>query len=496
MTNAAATPDIRLFFSEHFEVDPSVLEAYGALDINVISDLPLFIDPFLLFHSEKPEYQALHQGILKYLRYLRGRASEDLDRGTIKELFMFQEVNENWLGLCLGGNRGSGLGLKFANGLKASLNDIFRDFGNEKVTKSSHLEKVCLLQQGVGRDNISDFTTNLIKEFLLEYTQTFAQTHLDAKHCRTFNVPRARFNYQTETWQHCQFYLPARGAEFFLLTPIDILTKEDTWISNHDLISNFDRLPSAIPDEQQRSRVNAYFAKQLGLKPNREDVGRAVQRTIGAFPELIDHYIRMKEDQGDQAERLSAERVRELEQLLITTVKETSQQLAATTNFNDLPWDSFEETRQRILAFKRFIEDQEGYQLLNKPGRAAGNEKDAQLIFYCLWHGSSFDVNREPNNGRGPVDYAISKGSSDKTLVEMKLGKNSQLKKNLEHQVAIYEAANNTNKSFKLILCYTETEVDRVQRILRELNLHQSPNVFVIDARNDNKPSASKAAAH
>ena len=496
MKSAAARPDIRLFFSEHFEVNVTILEAYGALDINVISDLPVFIDPFLLFHSEKAEYQALHEGILRYLRYLRGRSSEDLDQGTIKELFMFQEVNENWLGLCLGGNRGSGLGMKFANGLKASLNDIFRDFGDEKVTKSSHLEKVCLLQNGVGRDNISDFTTNLIKEFLLEYTQTFARAHVDSKHCRIFNVPRARFNYQTEAWQHRQYYLPARGSEFFLLTPIDILTKEDTWISNHDLISSFDQLPMAISDDQQRSRVNAYFAKQLGLEPKREDVSIAVQRTISAFPELIDHYIRMKEDEGDQAERLSEARVRELKQLLIATVKETSRQLAASTDFHDLPWDSFEETRQRILAFKRFIEDQEGYQLLNKEGRVAGNEKDAQLIFYCLWHGSSFDVNREPNNGRGPVDYAVSKGSADKTLVEMKLGKNSQLKKNLEHQVAIYEAANNTNKSFKLILCYTEAELDRVRRILRELNLHESPNVFVIDARNDNKPSASKADSH
>lgn len=132
-------------------MDVAKIDAYGALDINVITDLPVFIDPFLLFHSEKPEYQALHEGILKYLRYLRDRAAESLDRGPIKELFMFQEVNENWLGLCLDGNKGSGLGIKFANGLKASLNDIFRDFGEEKVTRSSHLEKVCLLQEGSGR---------------------------------------------------------------------------------------------------------------------------------------------------------------------------------------------------------------------------------------------------------------------------------------------------------------------------------------------------------
>jgi hypothetical protein len=159
-------------------VDVAKIDAYGALDINVITDLPVFIDPFLLFHSEKPEYQALHEGILKYLRYLRDRAAESLDRGTIKELFMFQEVNENWLGLCLGGNKGSGLGIKFANGLKASLNDIFRDFGEEKVTRSSHLEKVCLLQEGVGKDNISDFTTNLIKEFLLVRIENRCRTSL------------------------------------------------------------------------------------------------------------------------------------------------------------------------------------------------------------------------------------------------------------------------------------------------------------------------------
>src|SRR5690349_3069849 len=50
----------QVYFSERFEVDPAVLEAYGALDISVVTDLPLFIDPFLLFNSEKSDYQALH----------------------------------------------------------------------------------------------------------------------------------------------------------------------------------------------------------------------------------------------------------------------------------------------------------------------------------------------------------------------------------------------------------------------------------------------------
>lgn len=39
------------------------------------------------------------------------------------------------------------------------------------------------------------------------------------------------------------------------------------------------------------------------------------------------------------------------------------------------------------------------------------------------WFETAFDVNAEANNGRGPVDYKLSFGSFDKTLVEFKLEK-------------------------------------------------------------------------
>jgi len=55
-----------------------------------------------------------------------------------------------------------------------------------------------------------------------------------------------------------------------------------------------------------------------------------------------------------------------------------------------------------------------------------------------VWFRSVSDVNREVNNGRGPVDFAVSRAALDKTLIEFKLGSNSHLKRNLEKQVAIY----------------------------------------------------------
>ena len=102
---------------------------------------------------------------------------------------MFPEVKQLWLGFSQTGNSGSGLGVDFARALNSNLHVIFTNFGDEQITKGSHIEKVCLVREGVGRDNISDFTANLIKEFLLEYTQSFAKAHIDPEHRKTVSVP-------------------------------------------------------------------------------------------------------------------------------------------------------------------------------------------------------------------------------------------------------------------------------------------------------------------
>jgi len=158
------------FFNEYFGVSQDQVDDYGAFNVSIINDLPLFIDPFLLFNSDKPDYRALHDGILKYIIFLRDavierRVNDDL----VKAWFYFPEVKQNWLGFSLKGNGGTGLGAEFAVALRANLATLFADFGDEQVTQSSHLEKVCLVRDGVGRDNISDFTVNLTLDFLCRY---------------------------------------------------------------------------------------------------------------------------------------------------------------------------------------------------------------------------------------------------------------------------------------------------------------------------------------
>ena len=203
-----------VFFSEWFGVASETLENYGALNISVVSDLPMFIDPFLLFNSDKAEYLALHESIIDYLRFLKSQAGSGLEPGLVDAWYRFAEVKQNWLGFVVDGNSGHGLGRMFARELNEALTTLLSDLGEEVTTESTHVEKVSLIRTGVGRDTISDFTTNLIKHYLCSYTETFTLEHIEESQRRKFTVPRAAFNYNTKVWTPRRMNWPSKWLNF------------------------------------------------------------------------------------------------------------------------------------------------------------------------------------------------------------------------------------------------------------------------------------------
>jgi len=489
-----------IYFSDHFKVKEKNLEKYGAFNISLVADLPLFIDPFLLFNSKKKKYKQLHEDIIKYLVFLKDKStSQTLDDGALKAWYAFKEVEQNWLGFSVTGNKGSALGMDFARALNGNLHKIFSEFGQEKVTKGSHLEKLCLIKDGVGKDNISDFATNLVKEFLLDYTQTFAQKHIDASLREKFRVQRVRFNYNTETWEEATFDLPKFKNDFVILTPKELLTKDETWINKKDLFENFERIPNAIADNELRFKINNYFLSRIPKdpkkkkEPTKQEKATAAFATLQEFPQLIDYYIKFKEENGDQAESVSSEKVAFSQKFYIDNVQNFITGLQ-NKNFYASAQNSQEEAKKKIEILKEYIENNDGYKLFYHNGQRIKGEKDLQLLFGLVCHESSiFDVNREVNNGRGPVDFKISKGNADKTLVEFKLASNKKLEQNLQKQVEIYQKANKTMSSFKVIIYFTKEEHERVVAILNRIGLTGKKNIVLIDGRNDNKVSASNA---
>jgi hypothetical protein len=366
---------------------------------------------------------------------------------------------------------------------------VFRNLGSETITRGSHLEKLCLLGGGVGRDHLSDFTTNLIKGYLLEYTQTFAREHIDPKLRRTFAVDKVSFDYDTRRWRRRQYELPVFWDDYVLLTPKEILTKDEAWINRGEFLDQFQEIYTAVSDTQLRAQVNEYFLRRLTEDMTEKERRAVAEATAEQFPAVLDYYIKHKEDTGEEAHKVSSLKVRETEVQFVEHIRDLVETHLAGTEFYELG-DSFEESLRRLMFLKDVIENKDGYRVFYADGKPLKREADLQIMYRLTWYATSYDVNREPNNGRGPVDFKVSRGAANKALVEFKLASNSKLRQNLQHQVEVYEAANDTSKSIKAIMYFTETEFNKVQKILKELNLVGRREVVLIDAR-DNKPSAS-----
>lgn len=281
--------------------------------------------------------------------------------------------------------------------------------------------------------------------------------------------------------------------DYVLLTPEDLLTKDDIWINKEDLRKEFPQIRDAVENEALRAQIDGYFRMVLPKNSTVKQERETIEKTLLKFPELIDHYIRSKEDRGDEAVERSQEKVSEVDARFVRNLRILVQLISQHSDFYDLMPSTLEETRRKIMYLKHVIENQDGYRLFYEKGLPIEREKDLQILFKLVWEGSPSSADAEVNNGRGPVDFKISRGGKDSTLVEFKLASNSQLERNLENQVAIYEKANQTTQSFKVIVFFTEYEHKKLLRVIKQLKIPDGAGIITIDARSDNKPSASKA---
>jgi hypothetical protein len=309
------------------------------------------------------------------------------------------------------------------------------------------------------------------------------------------------------------------------LTPQDLLTKDELWINQRDLIGDYTEIVDSVSNVQLRAQINNYFEHELSLilqEKERKRIEKALARrkskdrnkpvrfahpvqaseaerkrvkwkSIYRFPQLLDYYLALKENLGDQAETQSQENVNEIKTQFIEQIEKLVNLLDENTDFYSEPADSYEAALKRVHYLKDVIENNDGWRIFyHKNGQPLTREKDVHILYRLTWFGTAFDVNSEANSGRGPVDFAISFGKANKSLVEFKLASNSQLADNLENQTEIYQKAHRTKKSVKVIVYYNAAELTRVEGILRQLKIEKSQSVVLIDARNDNKESASK----
>ena len=145
------------------------------VDVLVDDDTPLFVDPYVFKVRDDTWSVECNNLIVDFFNTVV-QSIRNKDYGYAKNLLeRLGEPKETHLGMGAGTIAGKGVSGKQAG-------DLYSKLSSSRAVKTGHLKDLLdceLMIPGIGFDKISDITTNIIREKLIEYTQ---------EQCRLYNI--------------------------------------------------------------------------------------------------------------------------------------------------------------------------------------------------------------------------------------------------------------------------------------------------------------------
>jgi len=136
-------------------------------------DIPLYVDPFLLWKSPSMQDQSLHLNIINAFNSIGNLYIKGEEEKAIKLLIELTECEEVRLG-----NSKTGIGKRIGISSANSILSLFQDIPQINKQGIQHFEVIQLLVDGLSKDRISDITCSLIKSFLIDYTIDQCEKHM------------------------------------------------------------------------------------------------------------------------------------------------------------------------------------------------------------------------------------------------------------------------------------------------------------------------------
>jgi hypothetical protein len=157
-------PLIRPRLTDYYDLPITQSECDFAIPL-LDEDIPLYVDPFLLWKSPSLQDNALHTAMLASFNHIIRIYASGSREDAVTILVSLSECDEAGLGLS-GDRAGKRIGRDLAHDALATLAAIPEVMGNG----IRHIEILQLLVNGIGKDRISDIACSLIKSFLIDYT--------------------------------------------------------------------------------------------------------------------------------------------------------------------------------------------------------------------------------------------------------------------------------------------------------------------------------------
>lgn len=481
-------------FSEEFAI---VARADGDdwFDAEVTEDTPLYVDPFLVFEDDDPSWVSGHDDVvaffdlaLAYVNKAEGRTDSGHWRKA-ERMLMFPEPKEFALGLSMGHPEGAGTGAEFAFRMADAL-DVLR---RNQIDTLRYVDALVLFCEGMGVDRISDALCNILKPKFIKYTQEVAARHSIA----TGQVPVKHIDWSRTTgrWHDGTLALPEspafRGGVLLcpkrFLKDIPRVTADGfwTWAETREA-------------EVLRDDLNYDLAESL-TQARKKAEGRRVAR---ARPDLAFAFLDETAAANHEPYDVAADPNLLVGWAEVGRAAAAARQAALGQPANEetfLDW-----VRALMLEFKHAVEETDLWSVLwDDKLRQHRQEKIVQAVASTMWaaqcKAAGVDLSREVNIGRGPVDFKFSDGWQRRALTEVKLIKSTQFFSGASKQLPQYLKSESVRGGFYLAVGFTDRDFDddRLQRVVDTCqSLSRQKDIKIeaifVDARHDNKPSASK----
>ena len=191
-------------------------------------DIPLYVDPFLLWKSPSLQDQSLHTAITNSFNHLNFLLKKGREDEALNILINISECSEVGLGVSK-----TRKGVKIGREQAHQILSLFKDIPEYSQYGFTHFELIQLYVSGIAKDRISDIACNYIKSFLIDYT---------IEQCEIYSIPTEGvildllYNYQKNSIDLNQkLYLPVypKTREPIIFTPKRWL-KFNPWINFED----------------------------------------------------------------------------------------------------------------------------------------------------------------------------------------------------------------------------------------------------------------------